>query len=199
MPLLQIDVFGALRITCGDAPIASVNTTRLQSLFAYLVLHCDTPVSRERFAFLLWPDSGESQARTNLRQLLHHLRRALPPDCCLLESDHQTVQWRRDPSCTVDAWEFDAAVERGALDEAAALYRDDLLSGLYDDWVAPLRAQYRERLAGVLQRLALASEHRRDFATAIRHAERLVSLDPLREAHHQLLIRLHAEAGDRAG
>jgi hypothetical protein len=99
MPLLQIDVFGALHIRCGDAPIASVNTTRLQSLFAYLVLHCDTPVSRERFAFLLWPDSSESQARTNLRQLLHHLRRALPPDCCLLESDHHTVQWRHDPSC----------------------------------------------------------------------------------------------------
>ncbi|HXA51141.1 MAG TPA: AAA family ATPase, partial [Candidatus Acidoferrum sp.] len=127
------------------------------------------------------------------------MRRALPPDCCLLESDHHTVQWRRDPSCTVDAWEFDAAVERGALDEAAALYRDDLLSGLYDDWVAPLRAQYRERLAGVLQRLAVASEQRRDFAAAIRHAERLVAHDPLREAHHQLLIRLHSEGGDRAG
>src|SRR6201999_2274234 len=47
--------------------------------------------------------------------------------------------------------------------------------------------------------LALASEQRRDFATAIRHAERLVAHDPLREAHHQLLIRLHAEGRDRAG
>ena len=38
---------------------------------------------REQLAFLLWPESIESQARTNLRQLLHHLRRALPAECCL--------------------------------------------------------------------------------------------------------------------
>jgi len=152
MPLLQIDVFGALHVTCGDAPITSVNTTRYGSRFSHISFCIAIrPSPAKRFAFLLWPDPAKPKARTNLRQLLHHLRRALPPDCCLLESDHHTVQWRRDPSCTVDAWEFDAAVERGALDDAAALYRDDLLSGLYDDWVAPLRAQYRERLAGVLQ------------------------------------------------
>jgi DNA-binding SARP family transcriptional activator/predicted ATPase len=199
MPLLRIEVFGDLQITCGNTPITSVNTSRMQSLLAYLVLHCDTPVARERFAYLMWPESSESQARTNLRQLLHHLRHALPPDCCQLETGQQTMQWRRDPSCTVDAWEFDEAVERGALEDAATLYRDDLLSGLYDEWVTPLRAQYRERLADVLQRLALASEQRRDFATAIRHAERLVAHDPLREAHHQLLIRLHTAGRDRAG
>jgi DNA-binding SARP family transcriptional activator len=125
---------------CGDTPISSVNTSRLRSIFAYLVLNCDTPVSRERFAFLLWPDSNEPQARTNLRQLLHHLRRALPPECRLLACDHQNVQWLRDASCSADIWEFDAAVERGALEEAANLYRDDLLSGFYDDWIVPLRA-----------------------------------------------------------
>ena len=33
---------------------------------------------RQRLAFLLWPDSTEAQARTNLRHVLHTLRRALP-------------------------------------------------------------------------------------------------------------------------
>ena len=63
--------------------------------------------------------------------------------------------------------EFDEAIERGALEEAARLYRDDLLSGLDDEWVTPLRTQYRDRLAGILNQLAAACEQRRDFGAAI--------------------------------
>ena len=37
------------------------------SLLAYLLFHRDTPQPRQHLAFLLWPDSSESQARTNLR------------------------------------------------------------------------------------------------------------------------------------
>ena len=51
---------------------------RLQSLLAYLVLHRATSVSRQRPAFLLYPDSTEEQARTNLRNLVYLLRKALP-------------------------------------------------------------------------------------------------------------------------
>ena len=78
--------------TCGSAargqPVTAVNTNRLHSLIAYLILHGDTPQPREQLAFVLWPASSESQARTNLRQLLHHLKRALPAECNLLVTDH---------------------------------------------------------------------------------------------------------------
>jgi DNA-binding SARP family transcriptional activator len=97
----RIELFGKFRITYGDEPIAAVNTNRLKSLLVYLVLHGDAPQPREHLAFLLWPDSDEAQARTNLRQLLHHLRRALPNQCGFLTADNHTVQWRRDPACGV--------------------------------------------------------------------------------------------------
>jgi DNA-binding SARP family transcriptional activator/predicted ATPase len=199
--LIRIELFGSLRITCGGSPVTSVNTNRLHSLLAYLVLHGDAAQSREQLAFLLWPDSGESQARTNLRQLLHHLRRSLPAGSGLLLSDNHTVQWPRDPACSVDVLEFDAALARGGredLEEAARLYQDDLLPGLYDEWLRPRREHYRQRLAQCLTRLAAMAEERSDYAAAIGHAERLVALDALSEAHHQLLIRLHAANHDRA-
>src|SRR3954466_8559787 len=101
MAVIRIELFGNLRITSGDRPITSVNTSRLQSLLGYLVLHSESPQPREHLAFLLWPESSESQARTNLRQLLHHLRRALPAECCLLVSDHHTVHWKPEASCAV--------------------------------------------------------------------------------------------------
>src|SRR5438270_10209673 len=98
----RIELFGKFRITHEGRAIAAVNTNRLKSLLTYLVLHGDAPQAREYLAFLLWPDSGEAQARTNLRQLLHHLRRALPDECGFLTADNHTVQWRRDRACAVD-------------------------------------------------------------------------------------------------
>src|ERR1700736_2743800 len=107
---MRISLFGNLRISFAGRPITAVNTNRLHSLIAYLILHGDTPLPRERLAFMLWPGSSESQARTNLRQLLHHLNRALPADCNSLATDHFTVQWRQDTSGGIDVVDFRAAI-----------------------------------------------------------------------------------------
>ena len=209
---MRISLFGNLRISFAGRPVTTVNTNRLQSLIAYLVLHGDVPQPRERLAFILWPASSESQARTNLRQLLHHLKRALPSECNLLMTDHFAVQWRQDASCTVDAVDFQAAIaeatsarkaqdrsrEIQSLTAAAQLYEDDLLLSLYDDWITPLREDYRRRVSEVLHRLAVLFEEQKEYAAAIPCAERLVGLDSLCETHHQLLIRLHAANHDRS-
>jgi DNA-binding SARP family transcriptional activator len=206
VPPIRIELLGNLRITFGQDLLTSVNTNRLQSLLAYLVLHGEAAQSREHLAFLLWPESNESQARTNLRQLLHHLRRALPVECSLLAADNQTVRWRPDNACSIDVIEFEAAAARAAqaekegdfttaraaLEEAARLYQDDLLPGLYDEWLQTKREELRHQLAEVLSHLATLLEKLGDFPAGIRHAARLVALDPLREAYYQMLIRLHA-------
>src|SRR5580704_10069776 len=209
---MRISLFGNLRISFAGRPVTTVNTNRLQSLIAYLILHRDVPQPRERLAFILWPASSESQARTNLRQLLHHLKRALPSECNLLTTDHFAVQWRQDALCTVDAVDFQAAIaeatsarkaqdrsrEIQSLTAAAQLYEDDLLLSLYDDWITPLRDDYRRRVSEVLHRLAVLFEEQKEYAAAIPCAERLVGLDSLCETHHQLLIRLHAANHDRS-
>ena len=184
----------------------------MQSLLAYLVLHGDAAQSREHLAFLLWPESSESQARTNLRQLLHHLRRALPVECSLRAADTQTVRWRLDTACSIDVLEFETAVVRAAeaekigdftsareaLEDAARLYQDDLLPDLYDEWLQSKREQLRQQFAEVLSRLAALLEMALDYTAAIRHAAKLVALDPLREPSYQTLMRLHARNNDRS-
>jgi DNA-binding SARP family transcriptional activator/predicted ATPase len=209
---MRISLFGNLRISFAGRPVTTVNTNRLQSLIAYLILHGNTPQPRDRLAFTLWPASRESQARTNLRQLLHHLKRALPAECNSLVTDQFAVQWKQDASCTVDVVDFQAAIakataariekdratEAESLTIAAQLYEDDLLPALYDDWLAPLREDYRRRVSNALHRLATLFEEQKEYAAAIPWADRLVALDSLSEAHHQLLIRLHAANRDRA-
>src|SRR3954452_24420294 len=84
----RITLFGQFSAAVGAEPLTGFNKARLQALLAYLILDSPTPQSRELLAFTMWPDSEEAQARTNLRQLLHHLRHALPPECTSLVVDH---------------------------------------------------------------------------------------------------------------
>src|SRR3954470_12623810 len=107
---MRISLFGNLRISYAGHPVTAVDTNRLHSLIAYLILHGDTPQPRERLAFALWPGSSESQARTNLRQLLYHLKRALPAECNSLVTDHYSARWRQDVPCAIDVVDFDAAI-----------------------------------------------------------------------------------------
>jgi DNA-binding SARP family transcriptional activator/predicted ATPase len=208
---IRIELLGTLRFTFGQSLITSVNTNRMRSLLAFLVLHSESMQSREQLASLLWPESTDAQARTNLRQLLHNLRRALPIECSLLVSDNHTVRWLSDRSCAIDVFEFEAAVraaksareghpaaEREALGQAAQLYQDDLLPDLYDDWLRPKREQLRLQFREILSRLAALSEKEGDFQAGIRHAARLLALDPLGEGYYQILIRLHLRNHDRA-
>src|SRR5205823_863521 len=158
----RIQLLGSFQVIHGSQPLAAINTNRLQSLLAYLFLH-EGAQSRERLAFLLWPDSADSQARTNLRQLLHNLRRALPAECEYLAGDNHTVEWRRDSGCSFDFVEFDEALARAeraegparidALEQAAGLYQDELLRGLYDEWIQPVRDRYNQQLAQALATL----------------------------------------------
>jgi DNA-binding SARP family transcriptional activator/predicted ATPase len=208
---IRIELLGTLRFTLGQQLITSVNTNRMRSLLAFLVLHREAAQSREHLAFLLWPESREAQARTNLRQLLHNLRRALPIECLLLVSDNQTVRWMPDSSCTIDVVEFEAAfraaeevrdtdvsASREALEKATRLYQDDLLPDLYDDWLQTRRTQLRNLFAEAMSRLSALLETAGDFVAAIRQMERLVALDPLREAYYQSLMRLNLLNQDRS-
>jgi DNA-binding SARP family transcriptional activator/predicted ATPase len=200
--MIGIELLGGFRITRGGQPLAEPFSARLQSLVAYLTLHAGTAVSRQQLAFLFWADSREAQARTNLRQLLHHLRTALPDIDRYLDSDTQALSWSRGRDWVLDAAEFARsaaeAKDLNAASQAARLYKGDLLPGIYDDWIDPHRARLSNAYDELLERLSALAAGSGDFSCAIAHAETRLSRDPLREAGYQALMRLHAHRGDRA-
>jgi DNA-binding SARP family transcriptional activator len=148
MPILCISLLGDFLLLSGDTVVTTVTIPRVQSLFAYLVLHRAAPQSRSHLAFLLWPDSTEAQAHTNLRQLLYHLRQSLPDVERFLHANKHSIQWLpgdTEGSWTLDILEFeqaliqaeqaekarDATALRAALTQVLHLYRGDLLPGCY--------------------------------------------------------------------
>jgi len=88
----------------GERQLPPLESARAESLLGYLLLHRDAPQPRQRLAFLLWPGSTESQAQTNLRKVLHNLRRALPSADRLIEIGPRTLRpcsstSARKPAC----------------------------------------------------------------------------------------------------
>src|SRR6266849_357037 len=214
MPTLHIHLLGDFRLIYGEAPVRTINAPRLHALLAYLLLHRDAPQPRHHLAFVLWPDTTEAQARTNLRQLLYDLKQALPAADLFVHTDAKTLQWRPDASFRLDVAEFEEALtgadvaeqeqqrdmhaSRKALEQAIALYHGDLLPSCYDDWILPERERLRQAFTAALERLMVLLESQGDPRAAIAYAQRLVRHDSLREETYRALMRLHAECGDRA-
>ena len=202
-PTLQIQLLGDFRLVHDGALVTSVNTARLQSLLAYLLLHRHAPQPRQQIAFALWPDSSEARASGSLRKLLHQLAGALPGAETFLGVDRHALQWRLAAPYALDvaAFEDSAAgtANADALRRAADLYHGDLLPGCYDDWIVPERERLRQLFTSTLQGLGLLLESRREYRSAIQCAQRLLQHDSLREETYRHLMRLHALSGDRAG
>jgi DNA-binding SARP family transcriptional activator/TPR repeat protein len=207
-PTLRIRLLGELDLRHDGTPLPPLESARAASLLAYLLLHSDAPQPRQHLAFLLWPDSTEQQARTNLRHVLHNLRRALPDPDRFLEVTSRTLRWRADAPFWLDVAALEESLSRAeseatdgglaALREAVELYTEDLLEGSYDEWILEERERLRQRYLEALERLSALLEARGDNAEAIMFAERLMRHDPLREATYRLLMRLHDARGDRA-
>lgn len=206
---LRIGLLGDFKLSHGETPLASIHSGRLQLLIAYLILHRDAPCLRGHIAYQFWPDSTEAQARTNLRQLVFHLRKALPDPDRFLDMDARVIRWREDAPCQIDLLDFERAIGRARgtndtgeelteLEEAVALYRGDLLNGYYDEWVLADRYRLRDQYTGALLRLVQLYEDSGDIPAAIRHGEKVLRQDPLHEARYRTLMRLHGLNGDRA-
>jgi DNA-binding SARP family transcriptional activator/predicted ATPase len=211
-PTLHLRLLGDFSLLYNDQQVTSLNTTRLQSLLTYLVLHRDVPQQRQHLAFLFWPNTTEAQARNNLRQLLHQLRQAFPAVEHFLSADTHTLHWHPVTPFHLDVAEFeqtlnlaDAAIRRNdqhelqaALEQADTLYRGELLPGCYDEWILPERERLRQHHFQALERLLRLFETQGDIITAIRSAQRLIGLDPLSEDRYRQLMRLFALNNDRA-
>jgi len=204
-PIARIRLLGQFDLRLGGVPVPRLESPRAESLLAFLLLDPHATTSRQRLAFQLWPDSTEAQARTNLRHLLHTLRRRFSDADRYLEVTSRTIGWRSDAPYWLDVSAFEELLDqdRGgdryeALRDAVALYTGDLLEGCYDEWLLGERERLRRQQLEALGELAVLCEARGDLSDAISHAEQLLRGDPLREKTYRQLMRCHEARGDRA-
>lgn len=72
---LTLQLLGPARVTDIDGNQYQLGRKNM-ALLAFLALQTDRASPRERLCGLLWPDSGDDQARASLRQAISQIRKA---------------------------------------------------------------------------------------------------------------------------
>lgn len=212
--LVDIRLTGTLRARSGDAEVDERRMGRQgRLLFAYLTVNRARAVPREELAELIWPGGPPPAWEKTLAAAVSRLRAAFAEESVagpeIVTSGFGCYQINLPDGTTVDLFEaerelIDAeerliAGETTAAAEAAQAAIEigsrALLAGEQAEWVERRRAALQEILARALEVLSAARIGTKDAVTI---AERVVELDPLRESGHQIVMRAHAAAGDRA-
>jgi DNA-binding SARP family transcriptional activator len=203
---VRLILLGGFEARLASGALVSLPMKKAQALLAYLGVRPGQIHPRDKLATLLWGEKDDDQARDGLRHALLALRRALavaspPPlrvEGPLLALDPVAVD--------VDVVAFERLVAEGtpaALEQAAALYRGDLLAGLpmseplFEEWLLTERERLREMALDALTRLLAHQTKAGATEPAIQTGLRLLAFDPLQEAVHRTLMRLYARQGRR--
>jgi DNA-binding SARP family transcriptional activator len=195
---LEIRLLGPFLLTWKNEQVIDFHSSRLQSLLAYLLLNREAPVSRRQIAFEFWPDSSETQALSNLRNLLTTSRRIIPEENEYIIFYPTSVQWNKDAPYHLDVKEFEEAITIGNFEKAVCIYAGDLLPDCYDDWIQPHRERTRQDYYKALEILIKSREEARDYQAAIKYSQIYLQYEPYKESLYRRLLRLHALNGDRA-
>jgi TolB-like protein len=201
-----IRLFGTFQAVGDDGTEAQFATRKAVALVAILAADAGAEYSRDTLAAMLWPTSGEGQARASLRQTLAQARKALSAaGLGRIESTRNRLRLETS-GVLVDARavvRVEHARDEDRLEQAVQAYRGPFLEGIgpiedpFDEWVRDRRRYFEEAALRSIQRLLdiRAEAGRLDEAVAL--AERGLALEPTRESLYRELMRLHLAAGQR--
>ena len=192
-----VQLLGTPVVSAGGESIEPASG-KISALLFYLAC-AQGWVSRDELTYLLWPDSGDRQARNSLRQLLHRVKDVAYAGA--LEREEMRLRWMVD----TDLARFRAAVAHGAPHVAVNAYGGPLLDGFrlstapeFEGWLDLERSQLHEAWRDAVLELSEELESEDRHEEAVVHLARLHRADPLDEpALRQYLIAL-ARAGRSA-
>jgi DNA-binding SARP family transcriptional activator len=171
----------------------------LQRLVAYL---CLTPsMSRDAAVGRLWPDVPEARAHGSLRSALWRLQKVAPG---LVTGTRETLSLSEGVQVDVRelvAWTRRAMDPDTPVDAVVPGYdamSGELLPGWYDDWVLLERERLRQLWLHALEAWAEKLIAAGRFGGATQAAYGAVSIEPLRESAHRILVRVHLAEGNLA-
>ena len=213
----RVYLAGSIAVEGDDAVVrdSAFGGHQLRLLFAYLVCADGRPVPKAELAELLWPDGPPQSWEISLAALVSKLRSllaksAVPRDA--IDGALGAYHFRLPADCWVDVaavganvYQAEGAMLRGeprqALPHAliaSAISRRVFLPEDSGAWVERKREELTEQRVRALELLAQALLADGDHARAASAATDVLDLDPYRETGHQLLMRAHAAAGNRA-
>lgn len=196
-PPTVLGLIGGFELHAGDAAVALPLSA--QRLVAFVALQ-PRAVQRLYVSGVLWPDSGEEQAKASLRSALWRVHRVAGRVLVACGS-HLALA----PHVAVDVTALATLAHRAldaprTLDEHAARALSasgELLPDWYDDWLAIERERVRQLRLHALEAICADLVRRERFCAAVEAGLAAVAAEPLRESAHRALIRAHVAEGNR--
>lgn len=223
--MLTLNLFGGFQLKINGRPVDALAGDKARALLAYLAMENDRAHSRQAIAALLWPETGDTEARNRLRVTLSRLRSGLDAledagGKDLLIIDRDQLQLNPEATLFVDARNFAELVTksehhehrsmaachecRERLIQAIGLYQGIFLEGFamsdsiaFDEWMLLQQERFQQGVLRALQSLANYHLRRSEAPQTVLYAQRQLDLEPWRESAHRQLIHAHALAGDR--
>ena len=202
MAAVSLALFGSFKLRTASGATIHLPTRKTQALLAYLATRLGNEQPRDKLTALLWGDRSDAQARDSLRHALTEIRKAVGPGTLRAEDGGVALDPRGIEVDVVELQRFAALGSPDALEQAASLYRGDLLEGFaigeppFEEWLVSERERLRELALETLARL-LTFQSKDQIDRAIQTGVRLLALDPLQEPAHRALMRLYARQGRR--
>ncbi|MDQ4076414.1 MAG: NB-ARC domain-containing protein, partial [Chloroflexota bacterium] len=224
MPQLALSLFGSFRVLLDGQPVTAFRSDKIRALFAYLALEADRAHRRDTLAGLFWPEVPQTQAQNNLRVSLHRLREALGDQGAnphYFQITHESVRFVPPDDYVLDVARFTHLFDTSTrhphssldrchacmrhLEEAAHLYRGDLLEGFFLDdssgfteWAVLKRESLHRQTVELLYHLASYHQRYGRWEQARAYAWRQLELEPWREEAHRQVMEILARSGERS-
>lgn len=211
-PALEIQAFGRGWVKVKGEPIVKpewVNQKTVRELFFFLLTR-PKGLTKESLGRVLWPESSPEQLKTQFKNAMYRLRKALGKEVVIYDAGGKRYHFNWDLDYRYDVEVFKAkfaqAQERDdpedrldVLREAADVYSHPYLLEMDGLWVEPIRVRlFRDYKKGVLTMAEMYLDSG-EGEEAIQVCHRLLSVDPSQEVAYRLVMRAHAAKGDRAG
>jgi len=211
---LAVCCLGPFQVFLNDRLVADWRNGKAKSVFKYLIVHHDRPVSKEILMDLFWPDANPDHARNSLNVAIYHIRQTLSSaptfsyvlfqDNCYLLNPELAI-WVDSESFS-EHMALARAMEQHGNQEAAireycaadALYGGGFLEeDRYEEWMTPIRQALENDYFSLLDSLSHHYFERKDYEGCVRTCNKLLALDACQEEAHRRIMRCYWRQNQR--
>ena len=211
-PQLGLQLLGPPQLYLNNE-LVTASRRKAVALLAYLAV-TGTRQTRDSLSALFWPEYEQSKAFANLRHTLWELQQTVGEGWILAE--RETIELDSNADLRLDIHKFEsmlaksraqgeAGIRVSILCDATQLYRNHFLTGFslkdapdFNEWAFAKSEDLKHQLAGALVLLSQDYCALGQADQAIPYARRLITLDPLNESSHRLLMQVYIQAGQHS-
>ncbi|NEW04712.1 response regulator [Paenibacillus sp. SYP-B3998] len=202
----SIRCFGGFEVWNMEGALVRWPTRKTEELFAYFLCHPGQDINKWHLADILWPDMLEDRASHNLHNTIYRLKKIMKEQEIGMDIIKTNEGYMLDTSNAMyDLLEFqksDLALGEGMQDTAkteqvCSLYSGPLLERKDYLWKAKLEEGYYKQYTSLVRNLIQRDMDGKEWSKAEQKLDVYLSMYPLNEEMHQLLMDIYASSGKR--